>query len=108
MTLIILNVLLKIINDLHTSKESQQDDIPAKTIKYNKDLFSCFISLRLKLQAWIKGTITEIIHVATFTSLGFDAVHRQTDKNINNNKAFILKSFFYQHMQVQLILKLKN
>ena len=70
MTLLILNVLLKIINDLHTSKESQQDDIPAKTIKYNKDLFSWFISLRLKLQAWIKGTITEIIHVATFLPLG--------------------------------------
>ena len=43
-----------------------------------------------------------------FSSLGFDAVHRQTDKNINSNKAFILKSFFYQHMQVQLTLKLKN
>ena len=34
----------KIINDLDTSKATQQCDIPAKIIKDNKDLFSYFIS----------------------------------------------------------------
>ena len=34
----------KIINDLDTSKATQQGDIPTKIIKDNKDLFSYFIS----------------------------------------------------------------
>ena len=34
----------KIINNLDTSKATQQGDIPTKIIKYNKDIFSYFIS----------------------------------------------------------------
>ena len=77
----------KIINNLDTSKATQQGDIPTKMIKDNKDIFSYFISASFS-NAVNKGVFPDELKHADIKPI-YKKESRNNNNNNNNNNKFI-------------------
>ena len=69
----------KIINNLDTSKATQQVDIPTKIIKDNKDLFSCFIS------ASINNAVNKGVFPNELKQVDIKPIYKKESRNKKEN-----------------------